>query len=53
LDWLPRDVVVPLLKLPVLLGSLALHKARKKRRKRQQLAAGVAGPERKHTPPAN
>jgi radical SAM superfamily enzyme YgiQ (UPF0313 family) len=47
-----RDVVVPLLKLRVVLGSLALGKARKKRSKRHRLAVGVAGPERNHTPPA-
>ena len=36
-----RDVVVPLLKLPVLLGSLAVGKAQKKKRRRQRAAAGV------------
>lgn len=36
-----RDVVVPLLKLPVLLGSLAIGKAQKKKRRKRQAAAGV------------
>jgi hypothetical protein len=44
---------MPLLKLPVLLGSLALHKARKRRRERQRLAIDTAGPERSHTPAAD
>jgi radical SAM superfamily enzyme YgiQ (UPF0313 family) len=48
----PRDVVMPLLKLPVLLGGLALHKVRKKKSKRQRRAVSAAGPERNHTPPA-
>jgi radical SAM superfamily enzyme YgiQ (UPF0313 family) len=48
----PRDVVMPLLELPVLLGSLALQKVRKKRSKRQRLAVSAAGPERNRTPPA-
>ncbi|MGE5297399.1 MAG: hypothetical protein ACM3VT_21460, partial [Solirubrobacterales bacterium] len=46
-----RDVVAPLLKVPILLGSLAIEKARKKRR-RQRSAAGVAGPQRNHMLPA-
>jgi anaerobic magnesium-protoporphyrin IX monomethyl ester cyclase len=33
----PRDVAMPLLKLPILLGSVALHKAGKKRRKKRRL----------------
>jgi anaerobic magnesium-protoporphyrin IX monomethyl ester cyclase len=48
----PRDVVVPLLKLPVLLGSLAIGKAQKRRRKRQRAAAGVRVSASSHTPPA-
>jgi anaerobic magnesium-protoporphyrin IX monomethyl ester cyclase len=48
----PRDVAMPLLKLPVLLGSLALHKARKRRSKRQRLVVSAARPERNHTLPA-
>jgi hypothetical protein len=35
----PRDVVVPLLKLPVLLGSLVIDKAQKKKRRKRQAAA--------------
>jgi len=42
---------VPLLKLPILLGNLALHKAMKRRTKRQRVAAGSATPERTHTNP--
>jgi anaerobic magnesium-protoporphyrin IX monomethyl ester cyclase len=49
----PRDVAMPLLKLPVLLGSLALHKARKRRRERQRLAIDTAGSERSRTPAAD
>jgi len=37
----PRDVVVPLLKLPVVLGNLVIGKARKKKKKRQRAAADV------------
>ncbi|MEN6335057.1 MAG: radical SAM protein [Phycisphaerales bacterium] len=47
-----RDVVVPLLKLPVLLGSLAIEKARKRKR-RQRSAADTAGPEQTRTAPAS
>jgi anaerobic magnesium-protoporphyrin IX monomethyl ester cyclase len=35
----PRDVVMPLLKLPMLLGSLAIGKVEKKRRRKRQAAA--------------
>ncbi len=35
----PRDVVMPLLKLPILLGSLAIGKVEKKKRRKRQAAA--------------
>jgi hypothetical protein len=46
-----RDVVVPLLKLPVLLGSLVIGKSQKKKRRRQRAAAGVRVSASSHTPP--
>jgi hypothetical protein len=48
----PRDVVMPLLKLPVLLASLAIGKAQKKREKRQRAARGVHVSASPPTPPA-
>ncbi len=45
----PRDVAMPLLKLPVLLGSLALQRARKRSSRRQRLAVSAARSERNHT----
>lgn len=45
----PRDVVVPLLKLPLLLGSVAVGKTHKKR---QRAAAGIRISASNRTPPA-
>ncbi|MBN1506951.1 MAG: B12-binding domain-containing radical SAM protein [Sedimentisphaerales bacterium] len=44
----PRDVAVPLLKLPILLANMALHRSHKNGKKRQQAAAEIVAPLQSH-----